>query len=144
MSANQSYNHFPQLISAMERNIMNALDEGADMIADEAKLSMAEAKRGRSYKVSKTGKPHQASAPGEAPAIDTGALVNSIVVAGAMGDKYKRYVLTNQEYAQHLEFGTPGGKIAPRPFMRPAVLKKGQAVIRKLMQAIVEAINGAG
>lgn len=74
-------------------------------ISTDIKLQMAEPKSGVVYAG------HQASAPGEAPAIDTGNLVNSIEVlpaapAGAV-------VQTGVEYAPHLEFGTVN--MAPRP-----------------------------
>ncbi len=57
---------------------------------------------------------HQASAPGEPPASDTGALARSIKV------KYDRgagtaSVVAYAPYAYWLEFGTT--KMAPRPFM---------------------------
>lgn len=83
----------------------------------EIKKSMASAKHGRLYRVSKTGKPHQASAPGEAPAMDTGALANSIHTE--MIGPLTGIVYTNQEYAAALEFGF--ARLAARPFMRPAV-----------------------
>lgn len=70
---------------------------------------MAEAKSGHIYGS------HQASAPGEAPAIDTGVLVNSIQTEI---DGLTAVVGTNQEYAPVLEFG--GAKMAPRPFLASA------------------------
>jgi phage gpG-like protein len=67
-------------------------------------------KTGRSY-----GR-HKASAPGEAPATDTGALASSIArVSGKPGAA----VGTNLEYGKHLEFGTTN--IKPRPWLFPAL-----------------------
>jgi len=63
---------------------------------------------------------HRASAPGEAPATDTGALVRSIRVEHTPGTGTAR-VVVGAEYAAKLEFGTR--TIAPRPFLRPAVAK---------------------
>lgn len=62
---------------------------------------------------------HRASAPGEAPAMDTGQLVNSIGVS-------KRGWMTvavtaHTPYAMPLEFGTR--KMAARPFFRPSAAK---------------------
>lgn len=73
------------------------------------KVSMAEPKSGRQYGL------HQASAPGESPAIDTGALVNSIRTEA---DGLSAVVGVGQEYGVYLEFGTV--KMASRPFMGPA------------------------
>lgn len=61
-------------------------------------------------------KAHTASAPGEAPAVDTGRLRQSIVANKL--DPGHWQVGTNVEYALHLEYGTR--KMSARPFMRPA------------------------
>ena len=69
---------------------------------------------GRVYQ--RRGTTHRASAPGESPALDTGALRNSIrseVVRTATGFVGK--VIASASYAQALEFGTE--KMAPRPFL---------------------------
>src|SRR5690625_1008393 len=60
---------------------------------------------------------HTASAPGDAPNIDTGRLVNSLTVtrSGALTAE----VLANVEYAAWLELGTTNMKA--RPFLTPAV-----------------------
>ena len=85
---------------------------------------------------------HQASAPGEPPAVDTGRLRASISVnwsgsgkaEGDMGSKafvgdgvkepsisggeiFKAVVGTNVKYGAELEFGKK--RLLPRPFMRP-------------------------
>lgn len=48
---------------------------------------------------------HQASAPGQAPAVDTGTLVNSISTDARPG-ALEATVSTPVEYAPHLEYGT--------------------------------------
>jgi phage gpG-like protein len=138
--AKNGFNRLPEITSKLGQNLMRALDEGAEILAGETKLSMRGEKHGRYYKVSKTGKAHRASAPGEAPAIDTGALVNSITVASSVNEKYSRMIGTNQEQAEILEFGSPGGKIAPRPFFRPAAIKKKDAVVGRIQKAVKDAI----
>ena len=61
------------------------------------------------------------AAPGEAPAVDTGNLKNSIL-AQPIGDGSKEWeVRVAAEYGIALEFGTED--IAPRPFARPAMEK---------------------
>lgn len=62
---------------------------------------------------------HQASAPGEAPATDTGNLVNSVQTRRT-GDLAAE-VSASAEYGAALEFGTEDGHIAPRPFLGPAL-----------------------
>lgn len=68
---------------------------------------------------------HQASAPGEAPAIDTGALARS--VTHEIGETADGFTLDigpsvqsgRSETAAHLEFGT--SKMGARPAWRPAL-----------------------
>lgn len=61
-------------------------------------------------------KGHQASAPGEAPATETGALANSIGVEPA--GHLARDVAARIEYAVPLEFGADD--MEARPFMTPS------------------------
>jgi len=56
------------------------------------------------------------SAPGHAPAIDTGLLHDSL--NSKMTGPTSAMAYTNVEYAQHLEYGTV--HMEPRPFMVPA------------------------
>jgi hypothetical protein len=73
---------------------------------------MGGAKSGRMYGT------HQASAPGEAPAIMFGQLANSIDTQ--MTSATQGRVFSSVEYAPHLEFGSVDGTLEPRPFMGPA------------------------
>ncbi len=59
---------------------------------------------------------HRASAPGEPPATDEGALVGSIEMTQKGLDAY---VFTNKEYGRYLELGTL--HIRPRPWLRPSL-----------------------
>lgn len=77
---------------------------------------MAAGMRARNGRVTVGYKVRRASAPGEAPAIDTGNLVNSLETRKTgVGSAV---VEAGAEYAAALEFGTR--KMAPRPFLRPA------------------------
>lgn len=86
---------------------------------------------------------HRASAPGQPPATDTGALVNNwprpsksfrvggAEVAGGPG----------QEYAIHLELGTV--KMDPRPFMRPALDENVPEINRAVQRDLHRKIEAA-
>src|SRR5262245_6267985 len=74
-------------------------------------FSFAQPKSGRVYK--RGNRTHQASAPGEAPAIDTGNLANSIQVE--FPNQTTGIVTVGAEYGQVLE------TIKKRPFVRPAI-----------------------
>jgi len=62
---------------------------------------------------------HQASAPDEAPATDTGRLAGSIDFDAV--DKFTATVGSNLVYAAALEFGVPSRNLEPRPYFTPAV-----------------------
>lgn len=135
----QEFNHFPEILAKFRTAIDSGLFEGAEIIASEVKLSMRAAKHGITRKSSRTGKAHTASAPGESPAIDTSALVNSIT--NKKEGPNARSISTNQEYAAFLEFGTPGGKIAARPFLRPAAENTKDKVQEHMNKKLNEALS---
>lgn len=114
----------------LRRELIEAAVEGAELIRAKAnKAIMSPPKTGVVYY--RKGKPHQASAPGEAPANWTGKLIKSSRVVR----DWKTLSASAQwraDYSLHLEYGTE--KMEPRPFIRPATiaLKK---TITKLMAA---------
>lgn len=78
---------------------------------------------------------HQSSAPGEAPASDTGRLVNSITAyAGADGEAFTVAGRGAALYAALLEFGT--SRMGARPFMLPALEKSKEWISARLKEAI--------
>lgn len=102
----------------LEQRARKLVADTALGILSDVREAMAESKSGREYKRNKQGRPHIASAPGEAPAKDTSTLVNNINVEL---DGLTATVGTNVEYAMHLEFGTT--RMEPRPFFGPAFEK---------------------
>lgn len=76
---------------------------------------------------------HQASAPGEPPASDTGRLVSSLRWEFT-GSRLSIRIIAGTEYAAYLEFGT--SIMLPRPFLRRAILET-EAQGRKLIDAEV-------
>ena len=100
--------------------VRRALGKLAALVEAEAKKSMEGQKSGAFYG------DHQASAPGEAPAVDTGNLKNSIV-AEPVGDGTRNWMVSvGAEYAAYLELGTVD--IEPRPYMRPAAEEANQQI----------------
>ena len=83
----------------------------------------------RDIKASMT--PNGPSAPGEAPAVDTGRLRASIAHRVEMeSGEAVAFVGTNVEYAPYLEFGTT--RMQPRPFMVPAIERNREWIKNKL------------
>ena len=111
----------------------DGLEEGARIVESYAKTEMASGKSGETY-TRGNGRTHQASAPGEAPAIDYGNLVNSVQISEVTPER--AIIGTGVEYAEHLEFGT--SRMAPRPFLRPAVDEHE----REIVAAIEDAVRG--
>lgn len=86
---------------------------------------------GRIYK--RRGVTHQASAPGEAPMSDTGALAGSVYndispMAATVGSRLA--------YAAYLEHGTR--RMAARPVWRPVAEKQGKEFRRRVVENIAE------
>lgn len=108
-----------------------AIKKAAFDIEVNAKQSMTGGPHtGRVYRIGNI--MHRSSAPGEAPAVDTGTLINSIGVK--MPNELLAVVYAGVEYALHLELGTV--RIAPRPFMLPA-MERERASFKKAMGRIV-------
>ncbi len=78
-------------------------------------VSFNEPKSGKTYPRGK--RVHQASAPGEAPAVEFGNLQNSLKTD--FPTPLKGVLSIGAEYARWLEEGTD--RIAPRPFVVPAI-----------------------
>lgn len=115
-----------------------------------AKAAMTGPKSGRVYKKSRrrrTGtttakrrtRKHRASAPGEAPAVDTGNLKSSIKKRRVGNMVWEVYVGQEaSKYGTALEFGSPRRRLAPRPFLRPAL----EAVRKPFIAAIERELFG--
>ena len=105
------------------------------LVRNHAVLSVQKGpKTGRSYVRGTV--THRASAPGEAPATDTG------ILAGSIGWNVDASTLTAEvfagaAYAVHLELGT--ARMEPRPFMVPALeatKDKGLAVFNAALRRV--------
>lgn len=79
-----------------------------------------------------SGAGHVPSRPGEPPNNDTGVLANNIETNQIT--KLKVEVSSNAPYAAALEFGT--SRIAPRPYMAPALQKNKERITKRLAQTI--------
>jgi phage gpG-like protein len=101
-----------------EKEIGSVLDAVGKSIINGVRKQMRSPKSGRVYKRGKRGRDHVASAPGEAPAVDTSFLINRSIYSTKVSP-LEFIVGSNIEYSAHLEFGTrprdghPG--IRPRP-----------------------------
>lgn len=81
---------------------------------------------GRTYR-KPTGGRYTASAPGEPPAWRTGTLARSW---RPIPNGNNPTIESNVKYAEYMENGTPGGKIAPRPYAQQTVDKAEPEIIQ--------------
>ncbi len=121
----------------IQKEVHKALFAAGKKVEAEAKTSItAGGKTGRIYK--RRTVTHQASAPGEAPASDTGRLVNSINTYLDKSDDSATVVAGRGtvKYAAFLEFGTR--LIQARPFMFPALEKSKDWIRKRLADAVIQ------
>lgn len=115
----------------IETKVQAVVTKYALKIEEKVKKKIAQAPAtGRVYTRGE-GITHQASAPGEPPASDTGRLVSNIRHV-LMGMAAK--VIADTEYAAALAFGTD--TIQPRPFMKPVLDEIRDDFIRDLRAAL--------
>jgi hypothetical protein len=115
--------HSAAILAAIHAACRRAEDEGADRIAKRAQDKIRTGiKSGRRY--SRKGASWTASAPGEAPADVTHALVEGIKARRAE-DGQGAEAASTDFIAHTMEFGTAGGKVAPRPYLTPSAEEDG-------------------
>lgn len=113
---------------AIRTEVTKAVYVAADVISVEAATSIT--------KGSVSGKGHVPSAPGEPPNADTRQLdTNIITVADAT--RTAAQSISQAPYSAFLEYGT--GKMAARPFMRPALANKSDEARAMIQQAVKRA-----
>ena len=105
---------------------VRGLDKTARLIRDEAlRLILHTPKTGRMYGT------HQASAPGEAPASETGRLISNFSIKKT---GFKVEVTNTDPKAALLELGTR--RMRPRPFLAPATFNMAKATVQTIGEEI--------
>ena len=117
----------------------------------ELKTQLSGGRSGKTYKVSRTGKLHTASAPGESPAVMSGNLRNSM---GFSRPKWQGWMISMEvgsglgvgadgkespSYARRMEYGGISFhpwpvRIEPRPYMAPVSLRM-DPIIQRMFEA---------
>ncbi len=144
------YNRLPQIGARLALAAAEIVQETVEEIERTVKVGMAEPKHGMYYE--RGARMHQASAPGEMPAVDTEHLMESIKTS--VDGQGQGLVYTNAEYAVYLEYGTGqrgaeyplAGRpqeigytmtatgMAPRPYMTPAAEKARKGFVDKFQR----------
>jgi len=127
-----------RLSKDMEVPFQEVVKGGGQQIRNEAiKSIQTGAKSGVMYQKYNPRREHRASAPGQAPASDTGNLVSKIIVRQKSQDVTS--VESNANYSAFLEYGT--SKMQPRPFMLPAFEKSKKPIMNAVFRRVVQKIE---
>jgi hypothetical protein len=121
-----------------------AMDIAAEVVATEARKNIQRSPRGgRTYEKYNPRRTHKASAAGEAPATDTGNLARSITTVVNYQNKTFTLRASSQlaPYARALEYGDMSRNLAPRPFMRPALVAKRDKALEIMANAVSKALR---
>lgn len=119
--------------------ITRELALGANDIRNTIIESMVRGKKtGKFYKRGK--KTHRASAPGEAPAVDSGELISRIIF-DIEPMKIEVGAEAGAPYAELLEDRT--SKMEARPWLAPAVEKHQQAIVDAVGEGVFEVVGKA-
>lgn len=125
--------------AAVARQLKKAVRDTMLSVESDIKAEMRKKKHGRRYYYN--GKIHIASAPGEAPAIRSGALfraVRSIFTNNGMSGRIEPRVPGLPKLAEWLEEGTT--RMEARPFLNPAYRKRRAAFVKRI-KAIVASMG---
>ncbi len=117
-----------RLADQIEWAVQTAVEEGAQDLRREARALLDVAGHG------------EASAPGEPPRRQTGALRDSLTVALAP-DRLSARVGTDLDSGAQLEFGTQA--IAPRPWLAPAAGNAAPRIRARIEAAVRQALIDA-
>ena len=127
-----------KLNKQLEPDFQEVVKGGGQLIRGEAVKSIQSgAKSGIVYEKYNPRRTHRASAPGQAPASDTGNLVSKITIR--QDGKDKTNVESNADYSAFLEYGT--SKMEPRPFMLPAFEKSKKPIINAVFNRVKRKIE---
>ena len=131
-----SKNRSAEVLQDYTSDAKQLVGEAANLVRNTAVESIVQgAKSGVTYRKYNPRRVHTASAAGEAPASDTGYLVNNIFV-NIDADGFGASVESRADYSSFLEFGTT--KMAARPFMQPA-LEENRSKIKRLQNQMIKA-----
>jgi len=130
---------FQKLNVTMLPDLQEVIKGGAQTIRTEAvNLIQKGAKSGKVYRKYNPTREHVSSAPGQAPASDTGNLVRNIKVVQVNQDVTQ--VTSEAKYSKELEYGT--SKMRARPFMFPAYKMSQDKILKATFLRVVKVIEG--
>ena len=127
-----------RLNKELEKPFQEVVKGGGQLIRAEAVKSIQSGgKSGIVYEKYNPRRSHRSSAPGQAPASDTGNLVSKIRVK--QKNPNTTQVESGADYSAFLEYGT--SKMQPRPFLFPAFEKSRAKITQAVFNRVTTAIE---
>ena len=146
LTMKQFSEYLSQVAPLIEDNMSKSIKLCCDKVRSDIQESMAKTERdmSKTYFTNNKTKAHHPSLPGNPPAPDTGNLRNSIryevhsegsEIYGVVGSTQK-----DPDYAVFTEYGT--NKMAPRPWLRPAMQKNNEWIRKSIANAVANTLKG--
>ena len=146
LTMKQFSEYLSQVAPLIEDNMSKSIKLCCDKVRSDIQESMAKTERdmSKAYFTNNKTKAHHPSLPGNPPAPDTGNLRNSIryevhsegsEIYGVVGSTQK-----DPDYAVFTEYGT--NKMAPRPWLRPAMQKNNEWIRKSIANAVANTLKG--
>lgn len=146
LTMKQFSQYLSQVAPLIEDNMSKSIKLCCDKVRSDIQESMAKTERdiSKTYFTNNKTKAHHPSLPGNPPARDTGNLSNSIryevhsegqEIYGVVGSTQK-----DPDYAVYTEYGT--NKMAPRPWLRPAMQKNNDWIKKSIAIAVANTLKG--
>lgn len=151
MSKTLSFDQFSKYLDNIAPQVNEEVTEAIELccqkVRSDIQESMAKTERNmdKSYYAHNKTTPHHPSLPGNPPAPDSGNLRNNSIRYEIHAEPRSPYgvVGTTQKdppYGQYLEYGT--SKVAPRPWLRPAMEKNNEWIRQSIAKAVVRGLKG--
>lgn len=146
MTLDQFSKYLSQVAPQIEDNMNKSIKLCCEKVRSDIQESMAKTERdmSKTYFTNNKTKAHHPSLPGNPPAPDTGNLRESIryevhgegsEIYGVVGSTQK-----DPDYAVFTEYGT--NKMAPRPWLRPAMQKNNEWIRKSMANAVANTLKG--
>lgn len=146
MTLDQFSKYLSQVAPQIEDNMNKSIKLCCEKVRSDIQESMAKTERdmSKTYFTNNKTKAHHPSLPGNPPAPDTGNLRNSIryevhdegsEIYGVVGSTQN-----DPDYAVFTEYGT--NKMAPRPWLRPAMQKNDEWIRKSIANAVANTLKG--
>lgn len=146
LTMKQFSEYLSQVAPLIEDNVSKSIKLCCEKVRSDIQESMAKTERdmSKTYFTNNKTKAHHPSLPGNPPAVDSGNLRNSIryevhsegsEIYGVVGSTQK-----DPDYAVFTEYGT--NKMAPRPWLRPAMQKNNEWIRKSMANAVANTLKG--